>query len=100
MVAGISKCLLMASHPLVFCLELLDNKAAGLLRGNIPRRQAPGFKHLCNKTYDCFMPAHVLLIRASHITKAKLKSRRELYKPVNTRRCGSSQTIDIMDYQR
>ena len=42
MVAGISQCLLMASHALVVYLELLDNKTAGLLRGNIPRRQAPG----------------------------------------------------------
>ena len=68
MVAGVSQCLLMASHALVVYLELLDNKAAGLPRGNIPKRQAPGCKHLCNKTYDCFMPAHVLLIRANHIT--------------------------------
>ena len=98
--AGISRCLLVASHLLVVYLELLDNKSAGLLRGNIPRRQATGYKHLCNKTYACFMPAHVLLVRASHITKAKLTSGRELYKPLNTRRCGSSQTVGVMDYQR
>lgn len=46
------------------------------------------------------MYTHVLLAKASHMTKAKIKSGRKLHKTVNTRRCGSLQTVDVMDNQR
>lgn len=44
--------------------------------------------------------AYVLLTKASHMSKAKIKSGRGLHKPVNTKRCGLLQTVDVMDYQR